>query len=805
MLGDLKSAVRGLVQARGLTAAAVATLALGVGATTLVWGIVDGLVLRPLPFGERTPRLVTLHSTHPTQQQDWDDSGVSYADLRDLREGARTLAAAEGVLGRNLSLATDGASERVLGASVTPGLFALLGVEPALGRGFRADEAAEPGHEGAAMLSHALWTRSFGADPGILGRPVMLNGRAVPVVGVMPEGFRFPEAHDVWLPYAAPAAASRAGRSLFAVGLLREGETLAAAREELGARAERLATAHPATNRGWGVHVMPLHDFYVGDHARRTLTTMLGAVLLVLLVACANVSGLLLARGIGRLPELTVRAALGAARWRLVRLLLAESLLLAAIGAGLGALGARAALRALVAANPDPPPYWVQLVVDARALAFVAGVTALATVVCGLAPALRLSRVDLRSGLGSARTVAGADSRRLQSALVVGQVAAGLAQLLLATQLTRSAPRMVAADAGFDRAPLLSLRLYLAGDAYDEPLARARALQRVAERLGGLPGAQVAAATGAIPGDDGGDGIRVVADRGGAAPGEELGVQMVPVAGDLWSTLGLQLSAGRDFTAGEAMDPGGDVALVNARLAADLWPAGTAIGSRLGIVDGEATRWLRVVGIAPEVLYEEAGESSPQSERTVYLPAAVAGWRTMALLVRTSGDPEALAAEVGRTLRAVDPALAPYDVATMERRQEVSHWAESFLGRLFGGFALAGLLLSCIGSYGLTAYAAERRRRELGLRLAVGATAADLQRLLLGRGARLAVRGVLLGLPPAVAVAKSFEGMLYGVSPWEPGVWLTLPPLIVGVVLVACWLPARRASRAEPATVLRQD
>lgn len=805
MLRDLTVAVRGLVRARGLTAAAVATLALGVGATTLVWGIVDGLVLRPLPFGERTPRLVTLHSTHPTQQQDWDDSGVSYADLVDLRAGSRTLAAAEGVLHRNFALAGDGDSERVLGASVTPGLFTLLGVEPALGRGFRADEAAEPGHETAAVLSHALWARRFGADPGILGRPVTLNGRAVPVVGVMPEGFRFPERHDVWLPYAAPAAASRGNRALLAVGLLREGTSVAAAREELGAAAERLAASHPATNRGWGVHVLPLHDYYVGDHTRRMLTTMLGAVLLVLLVACANVSGLLLARGLGRLPELTVRAALGAARWRLARLLLAESLLLATAGAGLGALAARAALRALVAANPDPPPYWVQLAVDGRALAFVAGVAALATVVCGLAPALRLSRVDLRSGLGGGRTVAGGDGRRLQSALVVGQVAAGLALLLLATLLTGSARRMVTADTGFDRAPLLSLRVYLAGDAYDQPLARAQALQRVAERLGTLPGVQAAAATGAIPGDDGGDGIRVVADRGDATPGEELGVQMVPVAGDLWATLGLRLAAGRDFTAGEAADTEGGVALVNARLAADLWPAGSAVGGRLGVVDGEAIRWLRVVGVAPDVLYEEAGESTPQSERTVYLPAAAAGWRTMALLVRTAGDPAALAAEVGRTLRAVDPALAPFDVATMERRKEISHWAETFIGRLFGGFALAGLLLACIGSYGLTAYAAERRRRELGLRLAVGATAADLQRLLLGRGMRLAVLGVLLGLPPAVAVARVFEGMLYGVSPWEPGVWLTLPPVIVAVVLVACWLPARRASRTEPAAALRQE
>jgi hypothetical protein len=277
------------------------------------------------------------------------------------------------------------------------------------------------------------------------------------------------------------------------------------------------------------------------------------------------------------------------------------------------------------------------------------------------------------------------------------------------------------------------------------------------------------------------------------------------VAGDLWGALGLELAAGRDFSAGEAIDAESDVALVSARLAGELWPRGTAVGGRLGLVGAEGTRWLRVVGVAPDLLYEEAGEATAQSQRIVYLPAAVAAWRTMALLVRGAGEPDLLAADVTRALREVDPALAPYDVLTMERRREVTHWAERFLGSLFGGFALAGLLLACIGSYGLTAYAAARRRRELGLRMAVGATVRDLQRLLLGSGARLAVLGVLLGLPPALAAARALQGVLFGVSVWNPAVWLTLPALLVGVVLLACWVPARRASRTDPAAALRQD
>ena len=805
MLRDLIAAIRGLTKARGLTAAGVATLALGVGATMLVWAIVDGLVLRPLPFGERTGRLVSLHSTHPTQAQDWDDAGVSWADLLDVRAETRSLERAEGVLFRNFSLAGDGESERVLGASVTPGLFAMLGVEPRLGRAFRADDAAEPGHEAVALIGHALWVRRFASDPGIVGRAVLLNGRAVTVVGVMPEGFRFPESQDLWLPYGAPRDAARDARSLLAVGLLREGTGLAAARDELSAVAARLAARHPATNRDWGLHALPLHDYYVGEHARRALGTMLAAVLLVLLVACANVSGLLLARGMGRHQELTLRAALGAARWRLVRLLLVESLLLAVTGAALGVLLARAALRAVVATNPDPPPYWVQFVIDERALLVVGAVALIATLASGLAPALRVSRVDLRQGLGGGRGSTGGEARRLQGTFVIGQIAAGLALLIVATLLTGSAREMTRADAGFDLTPLLSLRVYLAGDAYDEPLERAQALRRVADRVGELPGVRLAAATGAIPGDDGGDGIRLVPDRGAALPGEEIGAQMVPYAGDLWRTLGLELVEGRDFSAGEALDPEGDAALVSVGLARELWPRGGAVGGRLGLVTSEGTRWLRVVGVAPDLLYEEAGEATAQSRRIVYRPAAVAGWRTMALLVRGAGDPAPLAADVTRAMREVDPALAPYDVMGMTRRREVTHWAERFLGSLFGGFAVAGLLLACIGAYGLTAYGAQRRRRELGLRMAVGATVADLQRLLLGGGARLAVLGVAIGLLPALGAARALESILYGVSAWDPRVWLTLPALLVGVVLLACWLPARRASRTDPAAVLRQE
>jgi hypothetical protein len=359
MLDDARFAIRTLLHSRGFTAAAVVTLGIGIGANAVVFGVVDGLLLRPLPFGDRSGRLITLHSTHPTQATDWDDSDISYPDLVDLREGATTLEGIEGVVNRNVSLtasADAGDTERVLAASVTPGLFALLGVEPQLGRGFRDDEGAAAGAETVAIVSDSLWRRFFGSAPDIVGRPVPVNGRTLTVIGVMPPRFAFPEHRELWLPYRLPRGEGRDRRSMLAIGLVREGITLQAARGEVQALAADLAARFPATNQHWGVYAQPLRDYFVSDATRRGLAALLVSVVFVLLVACANIGSLLLARGIGRQREIAVRTALGAGRARLVRLLMTESLVLAAGGGVLGVLCAGWGLDALVASNPEPPP-----------------------------------------------------------------------------------------------------------------------------------------------------------------------------------------------------------------------------------------------------------------------------------------------------------------------------------------------------------------------------------------------------------------------------------------------------------------
>lgn len=805
MLQDLRFALRSLTRARAFAIAAVLTLATGIGATTTTYAVLDALLLRPLPFGDRSDRLLTIHSTHPTQAPDWDDADMSYPDVLDLGEQSRTLAGIEGLIGRNLSLATERESERVAGASVTPGLFSLLGVRPQLGRDFRDEDGAAPGLESVAIISHGVWQRLFGGADTVVGQALPINGRAVTVIGVMPQGFAFPEQHDVWLPYRAPRDEGRDRRSLTTIGLRAEGRSLADTRNELAGLAASLASRHPSTNRGWGVHALPLREFFVSDATRRSLSAMLAAVGLVLLVGCANVASLLLARGIGRARELSVRAALGAGRARLVRLMLVEVGVLSVAGGLLALLIAAWGIDTLVRANPEPVPYWARIHIDARVLAFAFAVSVLTALATGLLPALRMSRADATRGhLHGDRAGSTPAQRRLQGALVAGQVAFSLALLVGASLLARSTLALQHADIGFDASRLMSARLYIAGDAYDDPSARAGMLERLVGRLAALPGVEAAAATGAIPGDDGGDGIRLVPDRGGATADDQIGAQLVPATSGLFDTLGVTLIEGRTFSAEESLAPDADVVVVNRRLAERFWPGESALGRRLRLADARGTAAYRVIGVAPDLVYEELGEETEQSRLMVYAPYASAGWRTMALMVRAAGDPGALYGPLRGAVREVDPFFAPYDVQSMTDRRVMTMWGERFLGRMFAAFSITGLLLACIGIYGLTAHTAAQRRRELGIRLAIGAQRGDIVRLLLRRGAVLAAIGCAAGIPLAVAASRLLAGLLFRVSPWDALVWWTAPLALVTAVLISSFVPARRASRLDPVAALQE-
>ena len=809
MIQDLRFAVRSLLHARGFAAASILTLGVGIGATTIVYSIVEGILLRPLPFGDRSDRLVTIHSLHPTETDttQMDDAGVSYADATDFRENARGFDAIEILSTRNVSLASDRESERVAAASVSPGLFRMLGVSPALGRDFADADGARAGFEQVAIISDGLWKRLYASDPAVVGKSVLLNGRALTIAGVMPPRFDFPEGQQIWLPLRQEHGVERDQRgSLMGVGLVREGVGIRQAREELNGIASTLASTYPETNRSWSAHVAPMRDLYVSAGTRRNISTMFAAVALVLLVACANIAGLLVARGIGRQRELALRTALGASRGSLVRLLFTESAVLAAAGGVAGLIIAAWGLRLLLTSMYEPPPAWTTPEVNVRVLLFVALASAACAIAAGLLPAWRISLVRAAGSLGSGTRSAGptTDQRRLQSLLVAAQIAVSLVLIVGAALLSMSVTRLQSADAGFNPAPLASLRFYIAGDAYNDAAARAAVIQRVADRLAALPGATAVAVTGSIPADDGAAIVRIEPDNM-TTDDEGFGASVIPVSASFWDAVGLRLASGRAFTDVESADASAAVAVVSRRLADRLWPGESAVDRVFTVREPGGRVAYRVVGVSPDLVYEELGEQSEQAQLVFYVTHARRPYRTLAAIVRAAGDPGALLQPARAAVRAVDPAFAAFDTLTMTSRRDATMWGERFMGSTFSVFAVMGLLLACLGTYGLTAYAAAQRAREIGVRLAIGATRGHILRMLLSRGARLALIGAAVGLPLAGLAASAMRGMLFEISPWDPALWATVPFLLVAVVLVASYLPAHRASGADPARALRAD
>ena len=529
---------------------------------------------------------------------------------------------------------------------------------------------------------------------------------------------------------------------------------------------------------------------------------MLGAVSLLLLVACANVAGLLIARGVSRQRELITRAALGASRGRLVRLLLAEAFVVAAAGGTLGIGLALWGLAAVLGSVAELPAYWTEPRIDLRVLASTALVTALVSLMAGLVPALRLSRVDLSSAGSGTRSVgATRGHRRFQRGLVVAQVSVSFVLLVGATLLAQSAVALQQADPGFDAAHILSGRFYIAGDTYDPPEARAAAVDRVVQAIAAIPGVTAASATMSIPADDGGQTILLQAGQ------DAIGVMAISMTAGLWDTLGLSLREGRTLTPAEVLDPASTSVLINERLAQRFWPRQSAIDRSLQTVNarGVVTSTLRVVGVTPNLVYEEFGETTPQAQMNVYLPYGRSGGRTLALLARTSGAPASYSESLRAAVRSVDPSFATFDVLSMTERRRLTTWSERFLAGTFSGFAVAALVLACLGTYGLVAYAAAQRRREVGVRLAIGATRTDIVSLFVRGGAGLGLSGIVIGLPLALMGARGLSdaGMLFLVSPWDVRIWLMLPCVLIVAVLLATTQPAIVASRIDPSDALR--
>jgi putative ABC transport system permease protein len=806
MWRDVVHAWRALSQKPGFFAAALATLAIGIGANITIFSLVNALALRPMPFGDRTDRLVTINPTHRLlpAEPGWGHSEISYRDLLDFR----TATSVEGVaayLSRSYVLTGgDVSAERIRGGSITANLFPLLGIEPLLGRHFREDEAARPGLESVVMLTHSLWQRRYSADPAIVGKSIVVDDRPRVVIGVLPPGVRFPERDEIYSPLNLDQTA-RSARVVNAVALLRRGATIEQARAEMDTIAAGLEAAYPDTNRGFGVGVFPLRRSFVGPATTRTALVLMAAVAFVLLIMCANLANLMLVRGVSRQREIAVRSAMGASRGRLMWAALSECVVIAVPGAALGVLAAQWAIDGLSAAPPLSMPYWAEIGIDGRVTLFTIAATVFTILIVGVLPSTRATRAnpvsDLKEG---ARTISlGRGAHRVQSALAVVQIALCFGLLVGANLMVRSFLEMRRAGLGFDERPIVSTGGYLAGDAFSDVRARAAFFRNVTTTLAALPGVSAATVSSAIPGDDGGAGTRVVTDER-MGEGDEIVAEAVAIGPALFDVIDVALLEGRPFSEQETENPDADVAILNERLARRLWPGGSAVDRRIGFRGDQGVRWLRVIGVAPDVHYREIGRDTERSRLTVYIPYAVEGSRSMALLVRANGAAESLVAPVRGALQKAGPTFAVSRLLPMQELRRRTTWEEQLFSSLMAAFAAAALLLACLGVYALIAYSVGGRTHEIGVRLALGARPADVIRMLLGETAAVGGTGLVAGLMLALMIARALVGTLYGVS-FDAWLFVSMALPLAAAILAATWVPARRAARVEPTAALRDE
>ncbi|HET6229024.1 MAG TPA: ABC transporter permease [Longimicrobiaceae bacterium] len=808
LLQDLRYAVRTLLRAPGFTAVAVLTLALGIGATSAIFSAVYAVVLRPFPFAD-PQRVVLMEETW--RGEPGDVSPANFVELLGEKGVFEGLAASRS---GSFNLDAGGEPERVEGERVTSGYFAAFGAAPALGRTFAPAEDP-PGGERVAIVSHRLWMRRLGGDAAVVGRPVRVGGEPYTVVGVMPQEFDATAGpSDLWLPLAlTPEQASKRDEHyLMVFGRLLPGVTLEAARARMAAAGAGLVRRFPKDNAERSLRLTPYVDAVVGDYRQR-LMVMLGAVGFVLLIACANVASLVLARAAGRSREIAIRGALGAGRWRVVRQMLTESAVLGGAGAAAGLALAWWGVGALVAAGPPGIPRLEQAAIDGPVLAFTAAVALASTVLLGLAPALRAARPDLQGTLnqGGRGSTAGPASDRLRAALVVGEVALALTLLVGAGLLVRSAVLLAGVQPGFDPDGLVAGRLSLPAARYARPEDVSGAMERIAAELAATPGVEASAVATTAAFDGAGSTNGLVPEGRPLEAASAIDSRMRIVTPGYFGALRIPLRRGRDFTAADG--PGAPrVIVVSEAFARVAWPGQNPMGKRIACCEAGpdgAPLWKEVVGVAGDVHSDgPAQPSGPEFYLPVrQAPAAAWSWtqRSMTLVARGRGGSGAVTAAMRAAAHAVDPSLPLYEVATLRDRIGQSTLRERFNGGLLSVLGAIGLLLAVVGIYGVTAYFVTQRTHEIGVRVALGAASRDVLRLVVGRGLGLALLGVALGSAASLALTRFLSGFLFGVSPTDPLTFVVVAALLAGVALLASWLPARRAVRVDPMVALRQD
>jgi putative ABC transport system permease protein len=801
---DIRFGIRMLAKKPMFSIIAVITLALGIGANTAIFSVVNGVLLRPLPFKE-PDRLMMIRETKLPQFPEFSVAPGNFLDWKKQNTVFERLVAYKG---SSLNLIGTGDPERLIGLKVTEGFFAMLGAQPQLGRDFLVEED-QPGRNNVVVISHGVWQRRFGGDPKILNQAITLSGQSYTVIGVMPKTFRFgggAEVTELWTPMAftAQEAQNHGGHYVAAIGKLRPGVTLDQASTEMSTIAGRLAAQYPGANTGWNVKIIPLLEYSVRT-IKPALLVLLVAVVFVLLIACANVANLLLARAAERQSEIATRTALGAGRWRIVRQLLTEGLLLALAGGVVGLLLAKWGTDLLLTMAPSDLPRMSNVSVDGRALAFTVVITFLTALIFGLVPALQASKPNLNETMKDAGrgSIEGGRRKFIRSTLVVLEVASALVLLVGAGLLIKSFWRLQKVDPGFNPDNALTARVSLPQTKYPEDSKKVLFFQQLIERVSALPGVQAAGAAHVVPmtGDDYVLGFEVDG-RPPLPPGSSQSTNYYSVSADYFKAMGIPLRRGRVFTERDT-EGSPPVAVINETMAQKIFPNEDPIGKRITFDDrNKNPEWFEIVGIVGDVKHYGLDQ---QTTMQTYEPYTQQPPAAMSLVVRSAVDPTSLSAAIRSEVLKLDKEQPTNYIKTLNEYFAISVAQQRFSVVLLGIFAAVALVLAAVGIYGVLSYAVTQRTQEIGIRMALGAGQRDVFRLVVGRGMLLSMFGVVGGLVAAFALTRLMASLLFGVTATDAVTFASVASLLFAVALLACYIPARRATKIDPLVALRYE
>jgi putative ABC transport system permease protein len=801
---DLRYALRTLIKNPGFTVVAVVALALGIGANTAIFSVVNSVLLRPLPYKDPDQLMMVWEEN---SKSGYPRDTPTVANFLDWRNQNQTFVGMAAMAYQSFNLTGVGDPERIDGRRVSATLFPLLGVDAQLGRTFTPEED-QRGAAHVVILSNAVWQRRFGGDPHIIGKSLTLNNESYSVVGVMPPRFQFPSRYDeLWVPIAFDSNESgdRSSHYLKVLGRLKPDETLVQAQADLTAIATRLQQQYPKTNTDLGAVVTPLHEQLVGD-IKPFLLILLGAVGLVLLIACANVANLLLARAAVRQKEIAVRVALGASKWRLIRQFLTESVLLCVIAAVVGLILAVAGLFLLKAFIPPEISIARDVWIDTRVLGFTFGVSILTGLIFGLAPATQAAKFNLNETLkeGGRDSSSGSRRNRVRAGLVVAEVAISLVLLIGAGLLINSFIRLRTTDPGFDTDNMLTMSIDLPDPKYTEFKRRSAFYDDLIQRVQSLPGVKSAAVTTNLPLLKQGNEISIAIEgRPALPPGQEIIITTRMVSPNYFETMGMRLLKGRALSDQDRKNTPA-VVVISEGMAKRYWPGQDPIGKRISPGDPEKPEdWLQIVGVVNDVRqYQLDAQPKPQ----MYLTYAQVGfYAPRDLVVKTDVDPASLAATVRRAVWEIDKDQPVSDISTMRVILNESITKQRFSMLLFAIFAGLAMLLAAVGIYGVMSYSVAQRRSEIGIRMALGAQKFDVLKLTIGEGLKLVLIGIGLGLIGAFLLTRLMSSLLFGITATDPLTFAAISVVLVAVALIASYVPARRATKVDPLVALRYE